>query len=237
MPAARILLALLLSLAPAILIGACNQGTEVGNPEVTVVARFALRDSDAAVSMTAMKLKVMGMGWNLAGDSATCWDKKPDGVMVDFMNGRADQLPAVAVARSDWSKAELLMQPPSGDPLPAILPSYAAWDSPRYAKILKVMGADTLRFLFDMPKDVRLKLLFNKGTISTWRAGDTVTVAVLFDLAAWSAGLGSDPGFVFRADGEHVRYVLLSPTENAAAYQAMLALLPKAFMADSSVMQ
>ena len=233
-----LLLAALLAALLSALAAGCDRlaGTEVGNPELTVTARFALRDSDATASVPEMKLKLMGMGWKHGSDSDSCWTN-PEGKMVDFTRDDASQLAAVKVPGGTWSNAYMWFQAGIGDSIAPAIASYGSWSNPRYAKIITVMGGDTLRFLFEMPKDLRLKLLFGKSTIDSWHKGDSMTVDVYLDVGKWSAGLGSDPAFRLRTDGEHLRYVLLSPVENAAAYQTMRILLPHAFMADSSAMQ
>ncbi len=228
-----------LLLLAALLCGAgCDRlaGTEVGNPEITVSARFALRDSDATVSIPQMNLKVMGMYWTQVADSSgSCWTQ-PDGHLVDFAADAQVPLPIVTVRNGDWSQAEMLLQSPAGDSTMPDSSDFATWSNPRYTKIVKVMGSDTLRFLFEMSKSMHLKLMFEKPTIAAWRKDRKVTVQVIFDVGKWTAGLGSDPSFKFRADGKHARYVLLSPAENTAAYEALKAMLPKAFMADAADM-
>jgi hypothetical protein len=224
-----------LLLSALLLAGACDRlaGTEVGNPEITVSARFALQDSDATASIPSMNLKVVGMDWSVGADSGGCWNE-PNGHMVDFAAYAQSPLPVVKVRDGEWSQAEMMLQSPTGDALPAAIPSFATWSNPRHAKIVKLMGADTLRFLFEMPADMRIRLMFDKATIAAWRKDTAITVEVRFDVGRWASGLGADRAFTFRTDGKRVRYVLLSPRENALAYEAMKALLPKAFMADSA---
>jgi hypothetical protein len=225
---------LLASYLTAILGAGCDQGTEVGNPEITMAARFSLDDTDATASIPEMNLKVMGMGWSTGADSGACWNE-PNGHMVDFAED-SSPLPIVTVRNGDWDEAEMMLQAPPGDSAFPDTSSFADWSNPRYAKLIKVMGSDTLRFLFEMPADLRIKLMFGKSTIQSWRRDRAIMVHVRFDVGRWAAGLGSDPGFRFRQDGEQARYVVLSPFENAAAYGTMKAGLPMAFMADSALM-
>lgn len=212
----------------------CEQGTEVGNPEIKLAARFSLADSDATASIPEMHLKVMGMGWSSGGYGVSCWNE-PEGHIVDFA-ADSSPLPIITLRSGDWNTADMLLQAPPGHSALPDTSAFAGWSNPRYAKLIKVMGSDTLRFLFEMPADLRIKLLFGESTIQSWRGDRSILVHVRFDVGLWAAGLGSNPAFRFRQDGERARYVLLSPFENAQVYHAMKAGLPKAFMADSARM-
>jgi hypothetical protein len=216
--------------------GACNRqaGTEVGNPEIAFNARFGIRDTDPTADVSALNLKVMGMGWTTLKGSDTCWDEA-GGYMVNFAaNGMP--LNEVMVRNFEWEDADLMLHADPGfDALP-VASGFAIWYNPRYAKIVKVMGADTVRALFQLPEDLRLRLRFGKATVKTWRQGEGVLADIKFDVGAWAAGLGTTPDFAFRTDGNDARYIVLSPTENAAAYETMKALLPAAFIADSTDM-
>jgi hypothetical protein len=221
-----------------LLANACDRlaGTEVGNPEITVAARFALRDTAAGVSIPEMSLKCMGLGYSMPGDSGTLWDN-PNGYMVDFAAGDSEAVPLVKVHEGNWSQAEMMLQSPAGDSSLPDSQGYEAWGNPRYTKLVKVMGADTVRFLFEMPAGMRIKLMFGKGAVAAWQRDHRMTATILFDGGAWARGAGSDTaGFVWRRDGKHARYVLLSPGENAGAYASLKALLPSCFMADSAEM-
>lgn len=226
---------LLAGFLASILAAGCNQGTEVGNPEITMAARFSLDDSDGTASIPEMNLKVMGMGWMNGTDYRICWNE-PEGHMVDFAQD-ASPLPDVTVRDGDWEWAEMMLQSPAGNPGLPDSASFADWSNPRHAKLIKVMGADTLRFLFEMPAELGIKLMFGKAAVQSWRRDRAIMVHIRFDVGRWAAGLGSDPRFRFRLDGEKTRYVLLSPIENADTYGTMKAGLPKAFMADSALMQ
>lgn len=221
-------------LLTALLAIGCEQGTEVGNPEIKLAARFSLADSDATASIPEMHLKVMGMGWSAGGYSLGCWNE-PNGHMVDFA-ADSSPLPIITLRGGDWNEADMLLQAPPGDSAFPDTSAFADWSNPRYAKLIKVMGADTLRFLFEMPADLHIKLMFGKSTIQSWRGDRSMLVHVRFDVGLWAAGLGSKPAFRFRQDGKRARYVLLSPVENAQVYGAMKAGLPSAFMADSTQM-
>ncbi|HKP95004.1 MAG TPA: hypothetical protein VJ385_04530 [Fibrobacteria bacterium] len=216
-------------------------GTEVGNPEFTVAARFGIVDTDASASIPEMNLKVMGLGWTVGKDSAACWNE-PEGHMVDFAADAPAPLPAVTVRKADWSRAEMLLQAPSEDQAPpgnATLPDsvpFSDWSDPRYIKLVKITSADTVRALFRMPPDLRIRLGFGKAAIGAWRKDADITVTVMFDAGKWAAGLGAQAGFAFREDGKHARYVLLSPEENVPVYAAMKASLPGCFMADAADM-
>jgi hypothetical protein len=211
-------------------------GTEVGNPELTLSARFAVRGTDAAVSIPEMNLKVMGMGWNVGRDSAACWND-PEGYMVDFAADAQDALPPVAVRDAEWTRAEMLLQAPAGDGSLPDGAAFDAWSNPRYVKLVKVMMGDTVRAAFELPADLHIRLGFSDKTIGSWRKDRRLTALVQFDAGLWAQGLGTAPALAYRIDGKRVRYALLAPGENAAAWQALKTLLPKAFMADAAEMR
>ncbi len=219
------------------LLTACDRlaGTEVGNPEVTVAARFAIHDTDSTATVPEMNLKVMGMGWTTAGQYGACWNE-PDGRMVDFVADAQAPLPEVTVKDGEWSQAEMTLQAAS---VALTLPDsagFAEWSNPRYIKLVKTMGKDTVRALFRLSGGTQIKLGFTQATVKKWRSDKRITVSVLFDAGKWAVGLGSDPSFTYRLDGKHARYVVLAPDENAAAYEALKALLPQSFLADAADM-
>jgi hypothetical protein len=225
----KALAAALCGLFPFLILSACDRlaGTEVGNPEITVAARFAIHDTDASASIAGMSLKVMGMG---------CWNE-PDGHMVDFAADAAAPLPPVSVKAGAWSRAEMTLQAP-GEAL--TLPDsqgFAEWSNPRYIKLVKTVGPDTLRALFRLSSGMRIRLGFTPASIQKWRKDGGLMVTILFDAGNWAAGLGADPSFVYRLDGKRSRYLLLAPDENSGAYQILNALLPQSFMADSADMR
>ncbi len=241
----RRLAAGLLTALPAMLatlaLSACNRlaGTEVGNPEVTVAARFAVLDTSAAADIPSMNLKVMGMGYTMSsggGDSGVCWNA-PNGHMVDFAADAANPLPPVTIHEGEWSKAELLLQSATtAESLPDSVP-FQAWSNPRYAKLMRINGPDTLRALFDMPQGMRLRLMFGKDRVTRWRSGDTVMVKVMFDAGKWTNGLDPRGSFQSRKDGNHVSYVLFSATENSAVWASLKDRFPTAFSADTAAME
>ena len=219
-------------------ISGCNRvaGTEVGNPEITVAARFAVYNELPGLVIPWMNLKVMWMGYSMAGDSGACWND-PYGNMVDFGADAAMPIAPAKVHDGNWSKAELMLQAPVTDTLPAIIADYALWANPRYTKLVRVDGTDTLRVLFDMPQDMRLKLMFGKDRVAKWRSGDTIMVKVMFDASKWAAAVDARGSFTSRQDGKHARYVLFSADENAAAWTALKQRLPSAFAADTAEMR
>jgi hypothetical protein len=222
-------------LLPALLLAvACDRlaGTEVGNPEITVAARFGIRGTGSTMAIPEMNLKVMGMGWTMAGDSGACWNE-PEGHMVDFAAEGAEPLPAVKVKNGDWSQAEMMLQAPGGNGTLPDSVAFSGWSNPRYIKLVKVMGADTVRALFELPADLKLKLGFGKATIADWRDDHHMTVDVIFDADKWAAGLAIGSVAVYRKDGAGARYAVLSPEENPDAYAALEALLPMSFMCDT----
>lgn len=224
-----------LLLSALVAAGACDRlaGTEVGNPEITVAARFGILVTDTAASIAGMSLKVMGMGWNVGSDSGACWND-PAGHRMDFLDS-GTALPAVTVKNGEWSKAEMMLQAADSA---AGLPDnagFSEWSDPRYIKLIKKSGSDTVRALFLLPAGLKIRLGFAKASIDAWRDDNHMTVLVYFDAGKWAAGLTEAP-FTWRMDGRHARYILLAPGENAEAYAALMALLPQSFMADSAAM-
>lgn len=225
-------------LTAGLALAGCNRvaGTEVGNPEIAVAARFALVDTFPGADVPEMNLKVMGMAYGMAGDTGACWNE-PGGHMVDFASpGPASDLPMEKAKDMEWTDAELTLQAPAAA---AILPDTAAfmdWENPRYAKLKLIDGADTLHALFDMPQGMKLKLMYGKGRVSDWRQGDTMRVDVRFDVGRWMAGLAHE-GWTLRKDGKGVPYALFAEGENPAAWSLLKAGLPGAFMADSTAMR
>ena len=208
----------------------CDRGTEVGNPEITIAARFSLDETDVSASIPEMHLTVMGMDWNKGAYSGACWNE-PNGHTVDLADS-SSQLPMVTVRNGDWDWAEMQLQSTPREPGFPDTSAFADWSNPRYAKLIKVTGTDTLRFLFEMPEDLRINLKFDKSTIQSWRKDQAITVQIHFDVGRWAAQLGSNTGYRFRQDGKRARYVLLSPIENAAVYGTMRTWLPLAFPAN-----
>jgi hypothetical protein len=222
-------------LLAALLTGACERlaGTEVGNPEVSVHARFAVMDSGSGSAVPEMHLKVMGLRFSMDGDTGEVWGE-PDGHMVDIADtARQGLLPAVSVKDADWSRAELILQSPAADPALPDTASFGDWSHPRHAKLIKIAGADTLRFLFEMPAGMKFKLGFDQATVDSWRGDKSITLDVKFDGPKWADCVPDGTEFHYRMDGNQERYILLSPGENPEAYQAFADMLPKCFMADT----
>lgn len=223
----------------AITLAACNRvaGTEVGNPEIAVSARFVLVDTSADIDVPELNLKVMGMAYGMAGDSGECWTD-PHGHMVDFASPAMESaLPMAKAKDAQWTGADVLLQSPSAA---AILPdtdAFMSWYNPRYAKMFLIEGTDTLHALFDMPQGMGLTLRYGKEKIAKWRTGDTMQVKVIFDVGKWAAGIGPKGAWTLRQDGKHVRYALFSEDENAAAWTVLKGRLPESFLADSASMR
>lgn len=226
---------ILASLCGALLaLSACDRlaGTEVGNPEVTVAARFTVVGTGDSVASASLNLTVMGMGYSMPGDSGSCWNK-PEGTMVEFSPQGSRGLKDTKVKDEVWTKAEMIFHAPAGS---AALPDTGdirAWANPRYARFSLVEGGDTLPALFDMPQGMELKLMFAKERIDSWRAGDTLWVPIAFDAGEWAGGLPGRGSWKTREDGKHARYVVFSASENPAAWAELKARLPGAFYADT----
>lgn len=222
----------------ALALAGCDRvaGTEVGNPEITIAARFVLVDSSAGVEVPEMNLKVMGMAYGMGADSGACWTD-PDGHMVDLAAPKAGSpLPMVKAKDAEWTDAELLLESPAAaENLPDTV-AFPDWRNYRYAKLLLIEGTDTLPAAFDMPQGMKLTLGYGKDRVAKWREGDTMMVKVMFDVAKWTAGLGPK-GHTLRKDGKGARYALFSGNENSEAWDELVARLPKSFMADTASMR
>jgi hypothetical protein len=218
-------------------------GTEVGNPELTVSARFGVENTGDSMTVTGMNLKCMGMTYHSENDSdstGTLWGI-PEGYMVSMMDMYSDSaaLRTVTIRSGAWNRAEMVMKMPVGDStLPGAVNSggapFSAFSNPRYVKFSKRIKGVDHRFLFDLAGDASIKLMYGKAHIGTWIHKDSLAVEIMFDAGKWAAGLALDASAQIRKDQAGTDYLLLSSSENAKIYNPLKALLPNSFMADST---
>lgn len=212
-------------------------GTEVGNPEITVSARFTIQGTGDSVTVMGMNIKCMGMTYHTATHSdSTIWDA-PSGTMVDMADSTASgSMKAVTIRTGTWNKAELVLKNALGD---ASLPDSVGFNAlvnPRYAKLVKHFEGEDHHFLFEMPREMGLKLMFEKSRIASWLYKDSLSIVIPFDAGKWVSALDQNTLLEIRKDGLGAPYRVLSPTENAEAYNLLKSMLPKCFMADSTEM-
>src|SRR4051812_122654 len=94
------------------LLSGCDDGAEVGNPEVAVSARLDIRQEDSSASIPDMSLKVMGMSFTTQTGSGHLWVTS-EGRMVNFAQAKSD-LPVVTMKTDAWTGAELMLSLPDG---------------------------------------------------------------------------------------------------------------------------
>ncbi len=231
-------------LAAALALAGCDDrraGTEVGNPEVIVAADFTVSDYGETQTL-ALNFRVMGMGYAIARpdgvpDSGKCW-ARPGGTLVDFAADSSFALPDTSIEdEGAWPRAEIILRTPDG---PAGIPDsadIAAWSNPRHVKFsLTILGRDRL-VLFEMPQGIEYRLLFESESIGFWRFEERIWIPFSFNMSNWADPLASVRGLRTRLDGKGAEYVLLSPTENAASWNALNARMRDCFYADSVIVR
>jgi hypothetical protein len=212
-------------------------GTEVGNPELTVSARFAIQGTGDSMTVSEMNLTCMGMEFHTMADSTGMLWEIPTGYGIDLADTLdSDTLKTLKLRTGSWARAAMMLKSQTGD---ASLPeavSFQNFSNRRYVKMTKRMGAEMTRFLFEMPRDMEMKLMYDKAHIGSWLRKDTLAIQILFDAGKWAGGLTLEPSAKIRKDGLGADYMLLSPLENAKTYDRLKSMLPKGFMADSTAM-
>ncbi|MEO7778690.1 MAG: hypothetical protein ABIY63_14245 [Fibrobacteria bacterium] len=212
-------------------------GTETGNPEITVAAYIAAFD-DLDNKTLALNFQIMGMGYSIARpvgapDSGKCWTR-PGGILVNFADPDFRALPDTLIEdKGDWTHAEITLRTPDG---PAEIPDTAdigTWSSPRYAKFTLTRQKQKRLILFEMPQGVEYRLLNEFESTQNWRSGEKIWVPLNIDAAYWTEALTSFQGMKMRNDRLGAPYMLLSPTENSKAWNALKVHLPDCFHADS----
>jgi hypothetical protein len=227
-------------LAAVIALAGCDDrraGTETGNPEITVTASIMVSDYVSTETM-ALSFRVMGMGYSIArrggaSDSGRCW-ARPGGTLVDFAAKDSFALPDTSIEDAGtWPSAEIILRTPEG---PAGIPDTAdigTWSDPRYAKFKLTLMGRTQLVLFEMPRGVEFRLLFDSLSTEFWRLDETILVPFNFNMSYWTDTLTSFRGMRTRLDGRGAPYLLFSPAENAAAWNALNARMPECFYADT----
>jgi hypothetical protein len=179
----------------------------------------------------------MGMAYYKPPGVKTMIWATPDGHMVDVASLQDSmELPPMKVNVNTWSKVDVLLKFPLGDTSLPNLISYQAFNNIRYAKLRKKIGSDTIPFLFEMPGNMELKLAFSKTSIDSWQHGDSVNMEITFDGNKWMEEIPQDLPNQTRRDGLGMKYIVIAPSENTAAYARLKAMLPLCFRADSTEM-
>jgi hypothetical protein len=215
-------------------------GTEVGNPEVKVSARFMVA-SYGGSQTSDLFFKVMGMGYSIdrqgrAPDSGKCWGR-PGGTLANFAADDA-QLPDTLIEDDGiWPHAEIVLRTPDGPTGTPDSGDVYTWSNPRHAKFLATIGGQYRMILFEMPPAVEYRLLFDSASVEFWWVDKEIWVPFNFDSDSWTDTLGYFRTVKTRLDGKGNGYVLISPTENAGAWKALNATLPESFYADSVIVR
>lgn len=220
-------------------------GTETGNPEITVSAMFYFYEY-GTTQTSDLHLRIMGMEYSNARpsgapDTGKCWNR-PGGTLTNLAdhqaNHQANPLPDTVIEdQGAWQHAEIILRTPEG---PAGIPDsidIETWSNPRYAKFRYTTGEESRMALFEMPQGAEYRLRFAGESTEEWRFKDTMWVPIFFNAMDWLDTLASFPGLVPRQDGRNTPYLLFSPGENAAAWNAIKARLPKSFGADSVIVR
>src|SRR5690606_13889829 len=111
--------------------------------------------------------------------------------------------------------------------------SFSGFSNPRFIKIRKKMDADSMRFLFELPEGMHMKLSFDSDRLETWQTGNTLSMEILFDGARWTSAITDQP-YRIRSDSEGKPYVLIGPGENTELHDALKTLFPECFVADGA---
>lgn len=222
----------------AILLSGCTSeklsGTEVGNPEVTVSARFGFVGDDSLALISSMEMMVMKMEYRMPDDSMGSFWNYPAGMEVDLAApASAANLPSVKVAGGGWASAELMLSASHGDSaLPDTIP-FSTFSNPKFIKLVKKMDGDSIRFLFEIPEGMHMKLHFDSDRLIGWKTGNKLSIEILFDCAKWTSAISAQ-SFQVRMDGEEKPYVLVSPGENVELHAILNSLFPECFLADGA---
>ncbi len=194
-------------------------GTEVGNPEI-VVASVVTMPAQSGWEMQSFNVKMMGVHYTtLSGDTGMLF-RDQAGHMIDAArdsNGGMVQkmaTPTIRTVRMD------LAFPKAGKMLPDSMP-WSQFHEPGWAVFgyYNQQGVEK-KLIFAMPDSLSLTIDFSAETLRSNRAGDTLHVKVWFDCKAWMASLDTSIVYQIR-QGMDGAYSLLSPSENALAYQKM----------------
>jgi hypothetical protein len=231
-------------LGAALAIAGCEDrhaGTETGNPEITVTAMFFFYEH-YNTKTSGLHFRIMGMEYSSArqsgaADTGKCWNR-PGGTLTNLADHKSRPLPDTVIEDlGPWQHAEIILRSP--DEVAEIPDSIdiETWSSPRYAKFDLFSDEGSRKVLFEMPRGAEYRLRFGTGSTEEWRFRDTMMIPVFFDAWRWTDTLSSIPGLVPRLDGRNAPYLLISPGENASAWDALKARLPNSFYADSVIVR
>lgn len=231
-------------LGAALAIGGCEgrrAGTETGNPEIIVTAMLSVHEYGTSQT-SDLHFRIMGMEYSTvlpsgATDSGRCWSR-PGGTEANFASLGPPPLPDTALEDlGPWEHADIVLRVSD---VPAGIPGSAdieTWSSPRYAKFDLFTEDGRRKVLFEMPQGTEYRLRFGKEETESWRFLDTMYIPFFFHAQIWTDTLRAMPGLVPRLDGRGAPFLLLSPGENAAGWNALKAKLPKSFYADSVIVR
>ncbi len=212
-------------------------GTEVGNPELTVSARFIIIGNNDSLTLTDMQFKCMGMAYHSNSTADSMLWNMPAGNMVNLAESSlSENLKPITIKSDSWNKAEMFLNTPLGNSSLPDTTDFKNWTNPRYAKIIKLHQSEEQHYLFEMPQGMRIKLMFDKPTISSWIKKDTMAITIPFDAVKWFSVLMQEPALQSRKDGLGMDYHILSSTENTKTYNQLKSMLPQCFKSDSTVM-
>lgn len=229
----RLALLLFASLIPGCLPDRLS-GTEVGNPEITVSARVGFVGADTSALISSMEMKVMKMEYRTPGDSLGMFWVYPEGMGMDLASTKsAGNLPEVKMAKADWRSAALSLAAHRGDSSLPDSVSFSAFTNPKFIKLVKRMDGDSVRFLFEIPESLNLRLRFDAERLLAWKQGKALAIEILFDCSRWTSVIASRT-YSIRMDGEGRPYAVISPGENAEIHSALLSLFPDCFVADGA---
>jgi hypothetical protein len=223
-----------------VFLGAClderTAGTEVGNPEITVVARIEMVNSNDTMRMDDFNLKMVSADFiTLSGDSGKLWNTDT-GTMFDMAdNGVISSLPSMKISSEPWKRCELNLALPTGDSAVTDSSDTSLASGHNWAR-WHVNGKDRNKYyLFYLPNNYRLRLVFGPWSMRPWHSGDTVFVTMTFNTSDFTDALPTGE-WIKHLENDTGDYYVLSPHENEPAHAALLAAFPKCFSADSIAM-
>ena len=223
-------------LALSALLWAClgrQAGTEVGNPEMVVVARFGIVQTWAMPSMINLPVRLQGVRYTAADGSEGMLWYRDSGWVVD-MARPADSaaFPRQRLKEGDWLSADVILIPSPGDSLLPDTLSWGTFHDTHYVKWIQLLDGNPTGFLFALPPSMRLWVRFGKAGLAGWRSPGMMEVTVMFDCDRWLTWTPPADLYIRHAkDG--MPYAILEPDENTAAYERFKSEFPRSFRADS----